>query len=1000
MPSKLKFIYPIIFAYFIGVAISLSIFFYARQAENLESYNKLTEKTAGFEREFSEHLQHYDSLLEATAAFFSSSESITTEEFETFTSRLLQHSPEAISIQFVVKVPGQSLPAYINTYQASSDPDFKVWQYTSNGQSPVVAGTGYHFPLHFMSDKRGEEINTGFDLFSIPELTETFTKAEKISEPILSPPFKAFEENNDDDYKDDFYAVLALDPDGASRPENTEQGYIVLGVDLREAISKFLDTALAKEIGIRISLLTGQTPHTLYEVKHRSVFQPEKTNSFSVMGQTFKIEYSFGKALRLTTRWHSYSMLFGGLILTLLLTAYVYLWRMKREREQKAHEKLHAEILEKEAIYSQMQATQEESSRQKTLLKTILDNMPLAVFAKDVKNGYRYAMLNKAAEDVFHIKESDAFGKTDYDYFPKEEADFFRSTDIKVMSEGHVVDIDAENVTNANGTFTAHTIKVPVYDANGNPELLVGILEDVTEKIRVLEELQLAKGQAEAANVAKSDFLANMSHELRTPLNSILGMNRLLLQSDLAQEQRELADSVFRSSVNLLEIVNDILDLSKIEAGEMILENISFDIHYVFSSVFHTLEPLAQEKNITLSRDYDTDFPYVQGDPLRVTRVLINVISNAIKYTDHGTVSFKAYQKKLDNDHVEICCEIKDTGIGISEDQLERIFEKFGQADTSTTRKYGGTGLGLAITRQLIDMMGGTIAVESKIGIGSIFKISIPFATTTELSPQSRSRKKRDATGTIPPQKARILIAEDHPANQILIRKLMSKFGVEHFVITNNGREALEQYQTASWDVLLMDCHMPEMNGYDTTTEIRNRERESGKHLPIVAMTANAMVGEREKCLRYGMDDYISKPIDMDELKDILGQWLVFENEAKMAIQSRDESAPVDFTQMRTFTDGDIDTEKELIGVFVQQSDINAQTLKENASGQDVSAWTEAAHMMKGGAGGIGAFVLQKLCNEAQHFAGTEEERIVLHEKIAEEYLRVKDYLKLTGLLG
>jgi two-component system, sensor histidine kinase and response regulator len=245
------------------------------------------------------------------------------------------------------------------------------------------------------------------------------------------------------------------------------------------------------------------------------------------------------------------------------------------------------------------------------------------------------------------------------------------------------------------------------------------------------------------------------------------------------------------------------------------------------------------------------------------------------------------------------------------------------------------------------------------------------------------------------------LLAEDHPANQILVRKVLQKFGIGTFEIANNGLELLNRYKEATWDAILMDCHMPEMSGYDATIEIRKLEKNTGKHTPIVAMTANAMIGEREKCLRYGMDDYMSKPINIDELKDILGQWIRFEDKA-LTEQKKDvapkESAPVDLSQLHTFTDGDRDSDKEFIAAFITQSDKNLKTLEENISGES-KAWMEAAHMMKGGAGGIGAFELQRLCAEAQSFKGSDRERRLLFEKIRDEYSRVKNHLAAMDLV-
>lgn len=508
---------------------------------------------------------------------------------------------------------------------------------------------------------------------------------------------------------------------------------------------------------------------------------------------------------------------------------------------------------------------------------------------------------------------------------------------------------------------------------------------------------------AEIASASKSEFLANMSHELRTPLNSILGMLRLLKEGALAQEEYSLADTAFRSSTNLLEIVNDILDLSKIEAQEMRLECIGMDLSYAVSSVGLTLEHIAKEKHISLIRHKEKErLPYVLGDPTRLVRVLTNLIGNAIKYTDEGHVDIRPSFRKLDDKHIEFRCEITDTGIGIPKEKQQSIFEKFTQADTSTTRKYGGTGLGLAITKQLVELMGGSIGVESAIGIGSTFWFTIPFEVTDKLNEEKYTRKRKMLTGVIPPKEAHILVAEDHPMNQILMTKLLRRFGIGSFEIAEDGLAALKRYNEKPWDVILMDCHMPEKNGYDTTKEIRELERGTDIHVPIVAMTANAMLGDREECLRCGMDEYISKPINIDELKEVLGQWIAFQDlvETGKDELSSDDDAPLDLTMLKTFSEGDAELEKQLIGAFIGQSDKNLQMLAENSTNLGAKAWHETAHMLKGSSSSIGANVLAGLCNDAQHFKGTAQEQAVLFEKIDSEYTRVKDHLKKIGLLS
>ncbi len=395
------------------------------------------------------------------------------------------------------------------------------------------------------------------------------------------------------------------------------------------------------------------------------------------------------------------------------------------------------------------------------------------------------------------------------------------------------------------------------------------------ERLKKEENFRIAIENANIANRAKSEFLANMSHELRTPLNSILGMNRLLQGLNLSDDQKGLIDVMYRSSVNLLDLVNDILDLSKIEAGKMKLERIGFDPGYVLESVIHAMNPLADEKLLRIETKYnESDFPYVLGDPARLSRILMNLVGNAVKYTDKGRVTINVSCKRLDDIQVELLFDIADTGIGISTEKQKTIFEKFVQADTSTTRKYGGTGLGLAITRELVELMGGTIGLKSEEGVGSTFWFTIPFEITDKLHEEKYIRAQKMLLGTILPQKANVLVAEDHPLNQILIRKLMQKFGIGHFKIVENGQDVIDAWKQESWDVILMDCHMPKKSGYDATEEIRTLEKMTGAHIPIVAMTANAMIGDREKCLRYGMDEYISKPINFDELQKVLGQWI------------------------------------------------------------------------------------------------------------------------------
>ncbi len=638
----------------------------------------------------------------------------------------------------------------------------------------------------------------------------------------------------------------------------------------------------------------------------------------------------------------------------------------------------------------------------RSLLRTVIDNMPLAMFVKDATNSCRWMYLNRKAQKMFEFPQ-DVVGRLDNELFPPKEAAFFSALDQRVMAEGKLVDIEAAPIMTPKGECTVHAIEVPVYDPDGRPHILLGMAEDVTERMRVSEDLRLAKERAEKSDHAKSEFLANMSHELRTPLNSILGTIRLLQESGLDFGQKDLAETVAMSSANLLEIVEDILDLSKIEAGAVQLEQIGFDPTYLLMSVGDRLRPLAAEKNLALTIDNMTETPYVIGDPTRFGRILTNLISNAIKYTDRGNVRVVVQCRPSDQDHILYRCEVIDTGIGIPPEKHARIFEKFTQADSSTTRKYGGTGLGLAITKQLIELMGGEIGVKSEIGQGSNFWFEIGFLTTAELYRESGPVCALPRRSAIRPQDARVLIAEDHPMNQVLIRRLMCRFGVEHIRIVGDGAEAVSVYAAEPWDMILMDCHMPLKNGYDATREIRALAKEHNRqHVPIVAMTANAMIGDREKCLRYGMDDYISKPIVIEVLARLMRQWIDLEG---VAVGPREAQAGqarcFDLGQMRSFTDGDKAMEKDLVKLFVDQSEVNIAALAGNQADGVCSEWVEAAHMLKGGAASIGAEELRRLCEAAQAMERADAQaRSESFRKIDSAYANVKYALRGEGLLG
>jgi signal transduction histidine kinase/CheY-like chemotaxis protein len=388
--------------------------------------------------------------------------------------------------------------------------------------------------------------------------------------------------------------------------------------------------------------------------------------------------------------------------------------------------------------------------------------------------------------------------------------------------------------------------------------------EHLEEKIRErTSELQLSMDRAEAATRAKSGFLANMSHELRTPLNGIQGMLEIALDSELTAVQREDLETARECSNSLLALVNDILDLSKIEAGRMTLEKIEFEPRELIGSCSKSLAPKAADRGLQLSCEIAPEVPaYLLGDPLRLKQIVINLLDNAVKYTNAGSVRLRLTNvSALGADRVRLRIDVIDTGIGIPAEKMQTIFDEFTQADESITRRYGGTGLGLAITKKFVQMYNGRIWVESEVGRGSTFHVEIHLDTIH--APPGLAEPRPPGAVALPdnvpaPAHGRILIVEDNRINQQVVAGLLTKKGY-HTTVANHGGEALAALETADFDLVLMDVQMPVLDGLETTRRIRLDER--WRNLPIVGLTAHAMAGDRERCLEAGMSDYLPKPV-------------------------------------------------------------------------------------------------------------------------------------------
>ncbi len=543
----------------------------------------------------------------------------------------------------------------------------------------------------------------------------------------------------------------------------------------------------------------------------------------------------------------------------------------------------------------------------------------------------------------------------------------------KTLTEGGVWHGELHNKRKDGSLYWEMATISPVKDTTGQPTHYVAVKDDITERKLAEEKLIQAEQRAKNANQAKSDFLANMSHEIRTPMNAILGMTHLALQTDLNARQEGYIKNVDTSAKALLGIINDILDFSKIEAGKLALESTPF----LLADVIQRLEAMtrreAEKKGLTLKYIIRPEVPTcLKGDPLRLGQILLNLASNAIKFTDKGSVTIlMECLQQTPEKGVFLQFSVTDTGIGMTEEQLEKLFDSFTQADSSTTRKFGGTGLGLTISKQLSQIMGGDIRVTSRYGSGSSFICNLPFAVSEQCK-LKRVSPIFDAVAMARLRGARVLLVEDNKINRQLARELLE---MDHFSVRTavNGQDAVKAVQEESFAAILMDIQMPVMDGIAATVEIR--KIPSCKDLPIIAMTAEAMVEDREKCLHAGMDDHIGKPVEPDRLQRILLKWIPPQQQPAPALV--EDKQPSDITVELPDTLPGIDLKTglrrsadntelflQILAVFYVEHNQDPQMIRDALRNEEQEDAHRLAHTARGVAGAIGATELFKVAGE------------------------------------
>jgi len=528
-------------------------------------------------------------------------------------------------------------------------------------------------------------------------------------------------------------------------------------------------------------------------------------------------------------------------------------------------------------------------------------------------------------------------------------------------------------------------------------------LDNLHARRRSGEELRQAKEAAEQANRSKGEFLANMSHEIRTPMNAILGMTQLALTTRSPEERRDFILKASRAAQSLLGIINDILDVSKIEAGKLELESVPFSLKELSSELTDVFESTAQDKGLELRFELSSALPSgLRGDPLRLRQVLQNLIGNALKFTSAGQVSVRVEPVSEEEGGVVCRFTVRDSGIGIAPEHLPRLFQSFFQTDSSVTRKFGGTGLGLAISKRLVELMGGRIGVESEPGEGSCFWFELPLARS------AASGASTGESAPLLPRGRRVLLVEDNRLNQEVALHFLRRGGLE-VEVAAHGAEALERLSQGDYDAVLMDCQMPVMDGYEATRRIRAMPRFS--RLPIIAMTANALEGDRERSLEAGMNDHLSKPIDSTRLYQTLARWLAQPSGGEERLEERSATGEggtaerpdprhVNLEDALLLLDGNVGLYRKVAEMFMGDAQSCWKQFQAARAGGDLEGATRAVHTLKSLAASVGAEALRDCARALEAAARSGDDPAIMAGAPAAEQELTRVLAALQAFLG